>query len=179
MGFTAGSGPELRDKLAGVVAAPPGVFPQAQQDVGTSSTQARSRWPWGQMKSPHFWFPCSSLWYFLAGLVFQHWNTAVQGMLCKGSEAPCLRPTTETPPSKPGIHFVWLLGIQAVVSSCLGFAVHLFNTGTHPTHLCCGKREQSIGFTTCNTGTCSQSSSLICGNNSLYSSKCHPDLWRT
>lgn len=100
----------------------------------------------------------------------------MQGILYKGLEAPCPLPTTEILPSKPRIHFVWLLGIQAVVSSCLGFTVHLFHTDTHRKaqshriHLCCGKREQSIGFTTCDTGTCSQSSPLIYGNNLLYSS---------
>lgn len=87
-----------------------------------------------------------------------------------------LHPTTEIPPSKPRTHFVWLLGIQAVVSSCLSVTVHLFHTDTHrkvqshQTQLCCGKRERSTGFTTCNTGTCSHSSSLIYGNNLLYSS---------
>lgn len=123
------------------------------------------------MKSPQFGFPCSSPRYFLTDLFFLHWNTAVQGTLLKGPEAPCPLAITEIPPSKPRIPFVWLLGIQAVV-----FTVHLFHTDTdrkaqpHQTHLCCGKREQSIGFTTCNTGTCSQSSPLIYGNNLLYSS---------
>lgn len=142
MGSAAGSGSESRDKLAGAVTAPQGVFPQAQQ--GWTHPQPKPE-TGGQMKSPQFGFPCSSPRYFLTDLFFLHWNTAVQGTLLKGPEAPCPLAITEIPSSKPRIPFVWLLGIQAVV-----FTVHLFHTDTdrkaqpHQTHLCCGKGNKVL-----------------------------------
>lgn len=57
MGFAAGSG-SLRDKLAGAVAAPGGVFPETQQGKHIL-TQARNRWPWGQM-TLFFYFPAQA-----------------------------------------------------------------------------------------------------------------------
>lgn len=119
MGFAAGSG-SLRDKLAGAVASTSWGFPRGSAGWAHPQPKPEAGSLGGQMKSPRFLFPCPSLWYFLTDLSSQHWNVAVQDVLYKGSEAPCLHPTTEIPPSKPRIHFVCLLGIQAVVSSCLG-----------------------------------------------------------